>query len=45
VVLTLVGGAVFVGAARAGGLFGPDEIELVRRSRIPGRSWLLAWLT
>lgn len=43
--LTIAGAAVFVGAARVAGLFGPEEIELVRRSRIPGRGWLLAWLT
>ena len=45
VALTFVGAAVFVGVARVARLFGPEEIELVRRSRIPGRSWLLAWLT
>jgi O-antigen/teichoic acid export membrane protein len=45
VALTFVGAAVFIGVARVARLFGPEEIELVRRSRIPGRSWLLAWLT
>jgi O-antigen/teichoic acid export membrane protein len=44
VALTLAGAAVFLGVARAARLFGPEEIELVRRSRIPGRRWLLAWL-
>jgi O-antigen/teichoic acid export membrane protein len=42
--LTAAGVVVFIAAARVARLFGPDEIELVRRSRIPGRSWLLAWL-
>ena len=42
--LTLAGAAVFVTTARVTALFGAEEIDLVRRSRIPGRTWLLAWL-
>jgi O-antigen/teichoic acid export membrane protein len=45
VALTVLGAAVFVGVARVSRLFGPEEIDLVRRSRIPGRSLLLGWLT
>lgn len=44
IALSLLGAAAFVVAARLLTLFGPEEIELVRRSRIPGRQWLLAWL-
>jgi O-antigen/teichoic acid export membrane protein len=43
--LTLAGAALFVAVARVARLFGPEEIDLVRRSRIPGRTILLAWLT
>jgi len=43
--ITVCGALLFVAIARAARLFGPDEIELVRRSRIPGRAWLLAWIS
>lgn len=45
VALTASGAIVFIAAARVLGLFGAEEIELIRRSRIPGRSWMLAWLS
>ena len=45
VVLTVLGGVVFFVVARLARLFGPEEIELVRRSRIPGRAWLLGWIS
>lgn len=44
VLLTVAGAVVFVAVARVARLFGAEEVALVRRSRIPGRSLLLAWL-
>ena len=42
-VLTVVGGMIFVLGLRMTGALGPDELDLLRRTGLPGRAKLAAW--
>jgi hypothetical protein len=44
-VLTFAGATVFLLGIRLGRLLGPDEIDILRRSRLPGHELLVRWLT
>ena len=44
VTLTVTGGLLFLVTLRLTGALGPEEIELVHKSKLPGRRWLVAWL-
>jgi O-antigen/teichoic acid export membrane protein len=43
-VLTFAGAAVFLVGIRLGRLLGPDEVDILRRSRLPGHELLVRWL-
>ena len=43
VALVVLGAAIFVLGLRVARVLGPEEIELVERTRLPGSRWLIAW--
>lgn len=43
-VLTLLGVAIYAVGMRVARVLGPAETELLHRTGLPGRRWLLAWL-
>lgn len=45
VTLTLAGAIVYGVGLRLVGALGPEEIDLLKRSELPGHSWVVAWLT
>ena len=44
VTLTVLGMLVYLVGLKLARVLGPDEIDLLRRSRIPGHKWAIAWL-
>ena len=44
VVLTVVGSAVFCVGLRLNRVFEPDDLMLLRRTRLPGHGWIVNWL-
>ena len=43
-VLTAAGVVVYVVGLRLARVLGPEEIDLIRRSQVPGHAWVVAWL-
>ena len=43
IALVVVGVALFALGLRVARVLGPDEIQLVERTRLPGSRWLVAW--
>jgi O-antigen/teichoic acid export membrane protein len=42
--LTLVGALIYLAGLRVARILGPEEIDLLDRSNVPGKRWALAWL-
>ena len=45
ITLILAGAIVYVVGLRVVGALGPEEIDLLQRSELPGHTWVVAWLT
>ena len=45
ITLTLAGAIVYGVGLRLVGALGPEEIDLLKRSELPGHTWVVAWLT
>ena len=43
--LVVIGVALFALGLRVARVLGPDEIQLVEQTRLPGSRWLVAWCT
>jgi O-antigen/teichoic acid export membrane protein len=44
VTLTGAGAVLYVAGLRVARVLGPEEIDLIRRSKVPGHAWVVAWL-
>ena len=44
ITLTVAGMVIFGVGLRVANVLGPDEINILRRSRLPGRNWMVAFL-